>query len=74
MWTVVVEGWLEDTKPYNLLDYVSEFKQRFYKACDLAHKTLKETQDQTRPSIAVQRNGASRLNKNTHYNTPGMHF
>ena len=28
-----------------MLDYVSEFKCRLYKACDLAHKNLKEIQD-----------------------------
>ncbi len=43
---VVEEGWLQDTKTtYNLLDYVSEFKYRLYKACDLADKNLKETQE-----------------------------
>ncbi len=42
---VVEEVWLQDTKQYNLLDYVSEFKYRLYKACGLAHKNLKETPD-----------------------------
>ncbi len=32
-------------KQYILLDYVSEFKYILYKACDLPHKNLKETQD-----------------------------
>ena len=43
---VVEEGWLQDTRQYNLLDYMSEFKYRLYKACDLAHKNLKETQEE----------------------------
>ncbi len=45
---IVEEGWLQDDKQYNLLDYVSEFnmfKYRLYKACDLAHENLKETQE-----------------------------
>ncbi len=39
---VAEEGWLQDTKQYNSLDYVSGFKYILYKACDLAHKNLKE--------------------------------
>ncbi len=42
---VVEEGWLQDTRQYNLLDYVSELKYRFNKAFDLTHKNLKETQE-----------------------------
>ena len=42
---VVEEGWLLDTGQYNLLDYVSTFMHKLYKACDLAHKNRKETQD-----------------------------
>ncbi len=30
--------------------------------------------DPTRQSVAVQRDGASRLPQSTNYNTPGMHF
>ncbi len=40
---VVEEGWFEDTREYNLLDYVSEFRYRLYRTCDLVHKNLKET-------------------------------
>ncbi len=42
---VVEEGCLQDTRQCSLLDYVSEFKYILYKACDLAHKNLKETQE-----------------------------
>ena len=35
---VVKGGWLNDTKQCSLLDNVSAFKYRLYKACDLAHK------------------------------------
>ena len=39
------EGRLQDTKQYNLLNCVSEFKYRLYRACDLAEENLKETQE-----------------------------
>ncbi len=42
---VAGEGWPKDSKTSNLLDCVSEFKYRLYKACDLAHENLKETQE-----------------------------
>ncbi len=42
---VVEEDWLQDTRQYNLLDYVSAFKYRL-KTCDLAHKNVKGTQEQ----------------------------
>ena len=37
---VVEEWWLQDTRQDNLLDYVSEFKNRLYKACDLCDLML----------------------------------
>ena len=41
----VEEVWLQDTKEYNLLDYLIEFKYRLHKVCDLAHRNLIEIQE-----------------------------
>ncbi len=41
----VKEGWLQNAEQCNLLDYVSEFKYRLHKACDVAHGNLKMSQD-----------------------------
>ncbi len=42
---VVKAMWLKLTEQYSLSGYVSKFKYRLYKACDMAHKSLKESQD-----------------------------
>ena len=42
---VVEETRLQDTRQYNVSDYMCEFKYRLYKACDFPHKNLKETQE-----------------------------
>ena len=40
------ESWLEDDIPEsNLIDYISEFKERLHDAVHCAHKNLKVSQD-----------------------------
>ena len=38
------EKWLNDETDINLLDYVSKFKYRIYRACEIARENLKEVQ------------------------------
>ena len=38
------EKWLTETSSLNLLDYVSNFKERIYNACKLAQENLKSSQ------------------------------
>ena len=38
------EKWLTETSSLNLLDYVSNFKERLYNACKLAQENLKSSQ------------------------------
>ena len=41
---VLKEKWLNESEDINLLDYVSKFKYRLHKACEIARENLKETQ------------------------------
>lgn len=36
------ENWLTDTSDLDLLDYVSDFKEKLYTACKLAQENLKK--------------------------------
>lgn len=36
--------WLTETNDLNLLEYVSDFKEKLYTACKLAHENLKNSQ------------------------------
>ena len=38
------EKWLTETSDLNLLDYVSDFKEKLYNACKLAQENLKSSQ------------------------------
>ena len=52
------EKWLMETTDINLLDYVSEFKERLHEACKMAHDNLKNSQ--TRMKTWYDRNARRR--------------
>ena len=52
------EKWLLETTDINLLDYVSEFKERLHEACKMAHDNLKNSQ--TRMKTWYDRNARRR--------------